>query len=1029
MNPSLRRHLMKSFGCDEHKLGEMLALMSSGNMDPGAMAAFARDFSKLMDRVDASFTQLDRDLDLRARSLEISSMEMVQANARLSDELSAQTNMLAAMRAAVLSLDDGGGREAGEAEITPMQASRMLEEAAMRHKTAMQELSVLQQALDEHAIVSVTDAKGMILQVNDNFCKISGYSREELLGRSHKIINSDTMHDDFFKAMWRTITEGKIWKGSICNKAKDGDLYWVQATIVPVLGADGVPERYIAARTDITERVAAEAQVQRHADLIEALFASIPLPVFLKDEKGRYMRANKEFCKETGLTEGELMGQMGADVSLLSRALSDERDEQEILLGNKAISTQELRFVRENGEVVDMQLTKAAIRSESGSVAGLVGVVVDLTDLKRAGREMQDAKLAAESANRLKSEFLANMSHEIRTPMNGIIGMTDLALEMAEDESQREYLQVAKSSALGLLSILNDILDFSKIEAGKMTIEKIDFEMPKVLSEALRPMAIKASEKGVELAFDMDPNFPRMVKSDPGRLRQVVLNLTSNAIKFTDSGEIVIKARARLEGSVAWVSISVSDSGVGIDPSKVNSIFDPFEQEDGTITRRFGGTGLGLTITRKLCEAMGGAIRVESQLGVGSVFTVDMPMDLSSDDGEQRREYAGSIEGLNIVSVDDNLTNSGIISRQLASMGAQCEAYLDPFEALERISENPGKFDAAILDRAMPGMDGFELAGKLVERMGGKAPPLLILTSAGGPGDLEMCRQVGIGAYLLKPSSNAEISSAIRAAINPSDRGNEVKKVVTRHDIAPGAGIEALLVEDNAVNQKLASALLAKWGVSHVLARNGEEALAALAVRDFDIVLMDCQMPVMDGFEATKRIRNLADLAKRSVPIVAMTANAMEGDKERCLAAGMDDYVSKPIAPALMREAIERLARRRLGAAKAAAYDYRKGLDLSQRETVEIIAEPFLESMPGDFEAMVKAVESKDWKTLGMLSHSAKGLFMTFGADPLSDAMRALEKLSGSASPDIEQAKALMKSSMEQWLVFKLALEDVQRGL
>lgn len=1029
MNPSLRRHLMKSFGCDEVKLGEMLAAMSDGSMGADAMAAFAQGFSKLMDRVDASFTQLDRDLDFRARSLEISSMEMVQANARLSDELAAQTNMLSAMRSAVQALDDGGERDLVEADISPNQASRMLGEAALRHKAAMRELSVLQQALDEHAIVSVTDAKGSILQVNDNFCKISGYAREELLGANHRIINSGLMYDDFFKDMWGTISAGRIWKGSICNKAKNGDLYWVQATIVPVLGTGGVPERYIAARTDITERMAAESQVQRHADLIEVLFASIPLPVFLKDEKGRYMRANKEFCKETGLTEGELVGQMSSDIPLLSRILSDEQDERDILLGNKAISTQETRFVRESGEVVEFQLTKAAIRSESGAVAGLVGVVVDLTDLKRAGREMQAAKLAAESANRLKSEFLANMSHEIRTPMNGIIGMTDLALEMSVDESQREYLQVAKSSALGLLSILNDILDFSKIEAGKMTIEKFDFEMPKVLSEALRPMAIKASEKGVELAFDMDPNFPRMVKSDPGRLRQVVLNLTSNAIKFTDNGEIVIKARARIEGSMAWVSISVSDSGVGIDPSKVQSIFDPFEQEDGTITRRFGGTGLGLTISRKLCEAMGGAIRVESQLGVGSVFTVDMPMELSSDNGEGRREYSGSIEGLTIVSVDDNLTNSGIISRQLASMGAHCEAYLDPFEALERISENPSKFDAAILDRAMPGMDGFELAGQLFERMGAKAPPMLLLTSAGAPGDLEMCRQVGIGAYLLKPSSNAEISSAIRAAINPSERGKAGKKVVTRHDIAPGAGIEALLVEDNAVNQKLASALLAKWGVSHVLAQHGEEALAALGARDFDIILMDCQMPVMDGFEATRRIRKMADLVKRSVPIVAMTANAMEGDKERCLEAGMDDYVSKPIAPALLREAIERLVRRRSGSEKTEAYDYRKGLESSQRETVEIIAEPFLESMPGDLETMGKVLESGDWKKLGMLSHAAKGLFMTFGADPLSDAMRSLEKLSGSDDPDMAQAKALMDAAMASWLEFKPALEDMHRGL
>ena len=797
------------------------------------------------------------------------------------------------------------------------------------------EISVLQRALDQHAIVSVTDTRGDILFVNDSFCAISGYSRDELIGQNHRLINSGAQPKAFFENLWATITAGSVWRGVICNRNKRGEHYWVQATIVPVLNADGVIERYIAARTDISARIKAESLIQQHSDLIEALFESIPLPVFVKDGQLRYVRGNDAFFDNTLLGRDAMIGRRMDELDLPPRPWVS-RSEEEALLATGGASAYEASHTLKNGKQVDLKITKAAIKGPDGKSTGLVGVIVDQTDIKQASRELMAAKGVAESANRLKSDFLANMSHEIRTPMNGLIGMADLALHLAVDPTQREYLQIAKNSAMSLLQIINDILDFSKIEAGKLAIERIDFDMAQLLSEALRPMAVKAAEKGLELVLDIDDGFPAIVRGDPGRIRQILLNLVSNAIKFTMQGEVLVSASARLDGPTAHIDLSVIDTGVGIEAASLAMLFDPFTQEDSTITRRFGGTGLGLSITRRLSEAMGGSVSVESETGKGSHFRCLLPMAWSTVDSAPLNDPKRLLSGRRIAVLDD-----------------------DPRKALGSFGTRPGEFAAAIVDLSMPKIDG------LAQRT----------------------------------TMAAQEASSV-------------------------SGIEVLLVEDNLVNQKLARTWLTRWGIHCTIAENGAVALERLSERRFDLILMDCQMPIMDGFEASARIRALVDPDVRAIPIIAMTANAMAGDRERCLAAGMDDYISKPISTTYLKEAIERLARKRaqFGAPRISEFDYAQALQRADPDTISIIAESFIESMEADFTRMATALSVLNWPEVMRLAHSAKGLCLTFHADPLADDFARLTTMARQGGIDAQPAQAILDSAQAVWPAFVSAL-------
>jgi two-component system, sensor histidine kinase and response regulator len=796
----------------------------------------------------------------------------------------------------------------------------------------------------------VKDTQSRFLVANASLAHTMGLKGpEELLGRTDFDFFPRELADAYYQDERDVIRAKK----ALFNREEEcidalGNKMWLLTTKVPLYDRNGevagiagvgrnITERRriesekqkateaLEARTkelqlEVEERVRAQETLSAERQILHALIDNVPDFMYVKDTDCRFLLANMSVARQMGAKgPEELLGKTDFDFYPRDLATTFFEDEQKVIRSGQAEINREETGLDPQGNSSHVLTTQVPLRAKNGEVIGLVGTGHDITHLKKVQAEMQTAREAAEAGSRAKSEFLANMSHEIRTPLNGIMGMTDLALETNLDREQREYLETVKVSADSLLTVINDILDFSKIEAGKIDLESVEFDVRDSLESALKTLAVRADEKGLELLCEVAPEVPEVARGDITRLRQVLLNLVGNAIKFTNEGEITVKVcqQSREEHDLV-LHFTVSDTGIGIPENKRELIFDPFAQGDTSTTRKYGGTGLGLTISNRLVQMMGGRIWVESEEGRGSDFHFTVRLQIA----DRREVKVGSpappevLRGVRVLVVDDNQTNRRILEGMLRRWEMVPVLAEGGEQALAELASarNEGRaFGLVVTDMHMPKMDGFEFVEHIREKPELCTATIMMLTSAGHRGDAERCHKLGVSAYLLKPIRQSELREAIARILGAREPGGDVP-LITRFSLGnardPSEILRILVAEDNLVNQRLIVRLLEKRGHRVVVAGNGKEVLAAMEKESFDLILMDVQMPEMDGFEATTAIRKKEKTNGLHQIIVALTAHAMKGDQEKCLAAGMDGYLSKPIRPQELDEVLARYAAR-----------------------------------------------------------------------------------------------------------------------
>lgn len=1124
-------------------LNEFEQVSSATGLSQEAITAL-KGMRQYFAQVDEAYEQADRDLALGKRSLELSSDELMTANQNLRQESELRQQVMQTLRQTTNEVLAQLGKHLADEDslenLSTLLAGLVGEILQTRDElqTALAAIENQQFALDQHAIVSITDAKGNLIYANDKFCQISHYSREELLGQNHRIVNSQLHSKAFFADMWQTISQGKVWHGDIRNRAKNGSHYWTSATIVPFLDADKVPYQFISIRTDITQERLLTDQIESSKRLLQNVMNTLGEGVYTLDANGNCNFVNPEAEKILGwslaelqgknlhniihsqhisgnpishqdcpisravtqgqvyrsdqeyfqhrsgrlfpisivaspiLEEGEIVGSVAAFQDITARlnaeaALRESENKQRMILDNAAdavfvadknerwvyvndlalamlkfrrdeligsdiynllpayfreaarqafmqnltaqrLMRQEIKLLKKDGSEVPVEMNVALLPDGS-----IYGSCRDITSRKEFEAALIKAKVGAEDASKAKSEFLATMSHEIRTPMNGIIGMTELALDTDLNPQQREYLELVKVSSHSLLEIINDILDFSKIESGKIVLEHIEFPIRELIATMLKASAIRAEQKNIELVYQIDPELPEILIGDPGKLRQVLSNLLVNAIKFSHHGSITIDVNlVELHDKHARLHFSVTDQGIGIAQDKLEHIFQPFSQADASTTRKYGGTGLGLSISSRLVNAMNGKLEVQSTKGQGSCFyfSADFAYSLANNSPLQTMH----LQGLNALVVDDNPINQKYIGDTLRNWQMKVEiasSATDAISLLQQHAQTQRQFNLILLDACMPEIDGFELAKQIQSKQLLGNAKMLMLSSAALTDDAAQCKAAGIDGYVRKPISQQELQIAIDAIFQGVATGAiHYINLVAEDAHTQEHPLRILVAEDNPINQKLACNLLHKWGHVTDLAENGIIALEKYQANSYDAILMDMQMPEMGGIEATQLIRSL-EKNDQHIPIIAMTANAMPGDRERCIDAGMDYYLSKPIKSDSLKDLLNLVAANRslsnanlehasVAPNKATGstqdlfnhqFDFALALVDADEEILQIITPMFIEGCDKQVDEIRVAIASSDTELLHRSAHTFKGLVGNFNAKPIEQLAKAIE--------------------------------------
>jgi two-component system, sensor histidine kinase and response regulator len=867
----------------------------------------------------------------------------------------------------------------------------------------------------------LTDEQGRILDVNRRACESLGYSRDELIGMTpFDFVDLEPAVIDDRRRKWFA---GEAVAFESRHRRKDGTVFPVETRGKSF--QEGGQQFMVALSRDTTERTRAEQALRESEERFRGTFENAAVGIAHCDQDGRFLRVNQKFCDILGYAGDKLVDKTFSEVTHPDDLAADFAQFAALTRGELASYAMEKRFMRQDGTFVWANLTVSCQsghprgQSLTGAPAYYIKVIQDISERKRLDEELRQAKEVAEAANQAKDEFLANVSHEIRTPMNAILGMTELALDTPLAEDQRQFLKTVKSAADNLLGILNDLLDFSKIEAGKLELDPADFSLRAALSDTLRTLAMRAHKKGLELVSHVQPDVPDALIGDAARLRQVLLNLIGNAIKFTEDGEVIVRveavANSAPEGQVN-LRFAVSDTGIGIPIEKQETIFRAFEQEDTSTTRKYGGTGLGLTIASRLVALMSGKISVESRPGRGSTFAFKARFGRQA---EPREPVAARprvlLHNLPVLIVDDNGTNRRILEEWLRGWQMDPAAVGDGLAALDALwgAVSVGRpYPLVLLDARMPDTDGLTLAAKIRKRAELSATRIILLTSGDRPGDPALSRELRIDAHLLKPVQQDELLETIYRVMS---RSNGDEQAPTRqappNETAPApASLHILVAEDNEFNAQLLEQLLVRRGYRVRLANNGREALALAEAVDFDLLLLDVHMPELDGFQVVWAIRERERAAGGHLPVIALTARSRPEDRQRCLAAGMDDFLSKPVRTADLWAAINRVVVTRPSTEPESAglLDARVLWDVcgGDAAVLEKIAQAFRSRLPDHLAAVQEALREQDSLRLREAAHKLCGMvaaFSTIAGAVASD----LEE--HAAQGQLEEARPLVK--------------------